>query len=236
MAGRDGLRGGGDRRPPAPVRPHRLLGDGRDQRFADTGLVVTGCPSRCCPRLCAAYAGRAEASLRDALCGARAQPSPAREPNQLPPVLALKIERARRAFVLPLQDAESRVAALRRQAQDGSEALRNNADQVAAVEAEIAPYVERFRIVAGAAGGPAPLRCASEWTAAALAARPVGAGFVAEADPAGASARANAVLLLAAALDGRTATGASPPSRACRRHLSPSAARERSMPSPAAPR
>ena len=33
----------------------------------------------------------------------------------MPPALSLKIERARRAFVVPLQDAESRVAALRQQ-------------------------------------------------------------------------------------------------------------------------
>jgi len=182
------------------------LGDGRDQRFADSGLVVSGLPEPALPELCAAYAGRAEAAIRDGLCGARLRASPGRVANQLPPALALKIERARRVFVLPLQDAQSRVAALRRQAQDGSDELRDNADQVGAIEAEIAPYVERFRLVAGDSAGPAPLRCASEWTATALAARPAGAGLVADADPAGASA--NAILLLAAALDGRTSTGA----------------------------
>ena len=182
------------------------LGDGRDQRFADSGLVVAGLPDPALPEVCAAYAGQAEASLRDALCGPRTQPSSARAASQVPPALSLKIERARRAFVVPLQDAESRVAALRQQAQDGSDELRDNADQVAAVEAEIAPYVERFRLGAGSAGGPAPLRCASDWTAATLATRPAGASLVA--DPADASARANAVLLLAAALDGRTASGA----------------------------
>jgi len=184
------------------------LGYGRDQRFADSGLVVAGLPEPALPEVCAAFAGPAEAPLRDALCGARASSSPARVTRQLPPALALKIERARRAFVLPLQDAESRVAALRRQVQDGSEDLRDNGDQVASVEAEIAPYVERFRLVAGDDRGPVPLRCASEWTAAALAARPSGAGALAAADAADVSARANAILLLAAALDGRPATGA----------------------------
>ena len=128
--------------------------------------------------------------------------------SQLPPALALKIERARRAFVIPLQDAESRVAALRLQAQDGSDELRDNTDRVAAVEAEIAPYLDRFRLAAGSAGGPTPLRCASEWTAAALATRPAGAGLASDADAAAATTRANAVMLLAAALDGRSATGA----------------------------
>ena len=136
------------------------------------------CPKPALPEICAAYRRLSvEAPLREALCGARTSSSPARVASQLPPALALKIERARRAFVLPLHDAESRVAALRRQAQDGSDELRDNADQVAAVEAEIAPYVDRFRLAAGDAGGPAPLRCASEWTAAALATRPAAAGL-----------------------------------------------------------
>ena len=112
----------------------------------------------------------------------RAQASLAPAVRHVPPALALKIDRARRAFVAPLQDAESRVAALRRQAQDGADELRDNGDQVASIEAEIAPYVERFRLIAGDPAGPMPLRCASDWTAAALAGRPFGAGATAPSD------------------------------------------------------
>jgi cell division protein FtsW (lipid II flippase) len=183
------------------------LGSGRDQRFADSGLVVAGLPDPALPELCTAYGDRAETQVREALCGARARPSSVRLPNLLPPILAAKIERARRAFVLPLHDAEDRIATVRRQAQDGAGELRDDADRIAAIEAEIAPYLERFRIAPGDAGGPAPLRCATEWAGAALAARPP-AGLAAEATAAEATAGANALLLLAAALDGRAATAA----------------------------
>ncbi len=161
------------------------LGSGRDQRFADSGLIVAGLPEPALPELCVAYGDRAEVPLRESLCGTRTRPSPARLSSSLPPALAAKIERARRAFVLPLHDAESRIATLRRQAQDGAGELRDDADRIGAIEAEIAPYVERFRIAPGDAGGPAPLRCATEWASAALAARPAAAGIAAEAEAAG---------------------------------------------------
>ena len=56
--------------------------------------------------------------------------------------------------------------------------------------------------------GPEPLRCATEWASAALALRPAAAGLAAEVTAAEPTVRANALLLLGAALDGRAATAA----------------------------
>ena len=199
------------------------LGPGRDQRFLDSGIFVSGLPEPALPELCDDYAGRAEASLREALCGTRWHASRAQSPTAVPAALALKVERSARAFVVPLRAAEARVDALRARAQEGGGELRDDTDAIAAVEAEIVPFVERYRLSPGDATGPLPLRCTARWVEAAFAARSAGAPAVDE------SARANAVLLLAAALDGRTATA-----RAAAEARLPPAAASASPPCPGA--
>ena len=82
-------------------------------------------------------------------------------------------------------------AALRQQQREGAE-LRAIADAIAAIEADLQPFVERFQLTGADAAGPRPLGCAARWAEAALAA-----------PGAPTAARANGVLLLAAALDGR---------------------------------
>ena len=116
--------------------------------------------------------------------------------------VAQAIARTSDAFQRPLRDAEQRALALRAQAESGGAELREQADAIAAIESDIAPFRQRFQIASGDDAGPLPLRCAARWVDGALAARlPAGAEAAT-----GITARANAVLLLAAALDGRAAT------------------------------
>ena len=124
-------------------------------------------------------------------------------PSSLPRI-APAIARTNEAFERPLRDAEQRALALRAQAESGGAELREQADAIAAIESDIAPFRQRFQIANGDDAGPLPLRCAARWVDGALAARlPTGAEAAN-----GITARANAVLLLAAALDGRAASGA----------------------------
>jgi len=110
--------------------------------------------------------------------------------------------RARQAFAEPVDRAEKRASELRLQQREGLGELRALADAIASIEGETQPFVERFRLTQGGESGPAPLRCAAGWVDAAL--RPVVDGG----DAAAQMPRANAVLLLAAALDGHGATEA----------------------------
>ena len=80
---------------------------------------------------------------------------------------------------------------MRQQQREGAD-LRAIADATAAIEADLRPFVERFQLGGADAAGPRPLDCAARWAEAA---------FTAPDEPA--AARANGVLLLAAALDGR---------------------------------
>ncbi|MEO5843552.1 MAG: FtsW/RodA/SpoVE family cell cycle protein, partial [Caldimonas sp.] len=178
------------------------LGAGRDQRFLDRGIAVVGLPDEALPTLCEAVGAAAEKRVADALCGARAGSS-ARPPTTVPGPLTQAIARAIGAFERPLRVAEERALALRAQAESGGAELREHADAIAAIESDIAPFRQRFQIASGDDGGPQPLRCAARWLDAAFAARPRGD---AEALARATTARANGVLLLAAALDGRAAT------------------------------
>ena len=106
--------------------------------------------------------------------------------------IADALARAGQAFLAPLNRANERLAALRQQQREGAE-LRAIADATAAIEADLQPFVERFQLGGADAAGPRPLGCATRWAEGALACT-------------GRSrrrARANGVLLLAAALDGR---------------------------------
>ena len=180
-------------------------GAGRDDRFLDRGVALAGLPDPVLPRTCDAFAAEADAGVRDSLCGARAGGARSAAPGGSPAPLARAAAQATRAFVVPIEAAERRVAELRAEAQAGDGALRDNAGAVAAIEADVAPFIARFRLSRGSADGPLPLRCASAWADEALARRPPPPTTVAS--PADGVARANAALLFGAALDGRAATG-----------------------------
>jgi len=188
---------------PSFERVAQLGGAGRDQRFLDRGILVVGLPDPVVPAACDSVGALAEARVADPLCGSRRH-AVARAPTQVPSAVAQAITRANEAFQRPLRDAEQRAIALRAQAEDGDDALRAQADAIAAIESDIAPFRQRFQIASGDDAGPLPLRCAARWLDVALASR-----GAADADAAlAATARANAVLLAAAALDGRAATSA----------------------------
>ena len=179
------------------------IGAGRDRRFAEVGFWVKGLPEPVLPAVCAAYATLAEASMRERLCGAVGGASTAPSLSRPPAVLMQAVSRAARAFLAPVIDAEARLSGLRLKQREGLGELRGTADAMAAIEAETQPFVERFQLMKADATGPVPLWCAARWLEAALdeTASPQSAdGGASE------MARANAVLLLAAAIDGRAAT------------------------------
>ena len=179
------------------------IGAGRDRRFAELGFRVTGLPEAVLPATCAAYAALAEAPLRERLCEAVDVVSTAPPLSRLPALLTQAASRSARAFLAPVREAEASLKGLQLQQREGTGELRDMAAAIAAIEAEIQPFVERFQLANADAAGPLPLWCAVRWVEAALA-EPAAAA------PGGAAmhdmARANAVLLLAAALDGRVAT------------------------------
>ena len=178
------------------------LGAGRDQRFLDRGITIVGLPDPVLREVCDDVGAAAEARVAEALCGSRAGAS-ARPSTVMPSALAHAIARTTEAFQRPLRDAEERALALRVQVENGGAELREHTDAIAAIESDIAPFRQRFQIASGDDGGPLPLRCAARWLDAALATR---LGGDADAMARVTTARANAVLLLAAALDGRSAT------------------------------
>jgi cell division protein FtsW (lipid II flippase) len=169
------------------------FGDGRDARYAEAGFRVDGLPEPVLPSICADHAALAEAPVRERLCGRVDAKSPA-PPATLPTALTQATARAAQAFNAPVLDAQLRLNALRLQQREGIGDLRDVAGAMAAIEADIRPYVERFRLDAAGDAGPLPLACALRWAQA---------GVAGDDNP---TARANAVLLFAAALDGRAAT------------------------------
>ena len=170
------------------------LGAGRDQRYADSGFPVRGLPAPSVPAVCSAVGALAEPALRDRLCG-RWRGGDARLMAQLPPALSDAVTRAGRAFLEPVETAQARIAALKLRQREGIGELRDLSDAIAATEADTQPFVERFQLAQADVPGPAPLVCATRRVEAALA-------------TSGDTARANALLLLAAALDGHPATDA----------------------------
>jgi cell division protein FtsW (lipid II flippase) len=180
------------------------LGAGRGARFRTPTLGVANLPASVLGEACASAGARAEAPLRDALCGRRIGAATAVEHDALPAFLAGAVARTDAAFGEPVRAAEARIAALRRAAADGDAGLRDSADAASAIEAELGPFVKRYGLGAAPDAGPAALHCAARL-------------IDARATPS--IPLANAVLLLAAALDGRAlvaplAADAALPSRA----------------------
>ena len=177
------------------------FGTGRDGRFADVGFKLQGLPSPVLPSACLSYGALAGAEVRERLCGAldaKASPLPTTE---LPAMLAQAVSGATHAFLAPLSEAQARLQELRLQQREGVGDLRATTDAIAAIDADTAPYIERFQLAGSDAQGPRPLVCAARWAASALA-EPAASEAGATTSTA---ARANVLVLLSAALDGRVA-------------------------------
>ena len=173
---------------------------GRDRRFAETAFAIEGLPDEVLPGACAALAAQADVSVRERLCGRMVGRSPGSLPSRLPLELAQATTQAARALAAPMRAAEARLEVLRTRQRDGSADVREMADEMAAIEAESRPFAERYRLVEPTrVSGPMPLACAARWRDSALAADRVP-------DAAADRASANALLLFAAALDGRPST------------------------------
>ncbi len=171
------------------------IGTGRDQRFADPGFWVQGLPEPTLPAVCAAHAALAEPAVRERLCGALDAVAAAQPVARMPVVLTDALSRIRQAFLEPVRNAEARADELRLQQREGIGELRALSDAIASLEAGTRPFVDRFRLAQSGEAGPAPVLCAARLVESALAADAAGPD----------TARANAVLLLAAAFDGHAA-------------------------------
>jgi cell division protein FtsW (lipid II flippase) len=174
---------------------------GRDGRFAERTVAVSRLPGSVLPSVCATLAGRIDERLGDRLCGSRkgARVNPARI-DDLPGAVIDVRSRLRQALQAPLVAADARLADLRQAQRDGVGDPAVLREQIASAESQIQQYATRFAIAPAAGSEPPALACAFEGARAALAQPAPDPGS------AGDAARANAIMLLAAALDGHPAT------------------------------
>ena len=154
----------------------QLGGAGRDQRFLDRGIVVAGLPDAIVARRLRQRRRARRSARRDGVVRSRAKGRRhARRSTCRAPSRRRSRERARHSsarFATP-SSARSRCA---REAESGGAELREQADAIAAIESDLAPFRQRFQIASGDDAGPLPLRCAARWVDGALAARlPAGA-------------------------------------------------------------
>ena len=180
------------------------FGDGRGQRFAAVELEVRGLPEPVLPAACALVADAADALLKERLCSGPRWPGSGERaalPDAWPEPLRQAAARAARALAAPVAQAQAEAQALRQRQHEGIGDLRALADAAAAIEADSAPYRARFQLRDGTA---LPLQCLVD-EALLTASR---AGDMPGTHAAPPAARANALLLQAAALDGRPATAA----------------------------
>jgi len=170
---------------------------GRDRRFAEPLLAVGGLPEPVLPELCAAYGAMAEPVVRERLCGRGAGGAASDSIDRLPLPVVRADARARQAFLSPLRDARARLDDLRQRQRQGLGDLLALGDAIESAETELQPFVERYRLDYPGVEGPLPLACAYERVEAALT-RPLTLNPDVT--------KANAVMLLAGALDGHPAT------------------------------
>jgi cell division protein FtsW (lipid II flippase) len=173
---------------------------GRDGRFADAIVGVSHLPGPVLPSVCATLSGRVDERLRDRLCGSRkaARVDPVRI-EDLPRAVIDVRAHLRQALQAPLVAADARLADLRQAQREGAgdpDVLR---ESITSAEAQIQQYATRFAIAPAADAEPPALACAFEGARAALAPPAPNPGSDGDA------ARANTVMLLAAALDGHPA-------------------------------
>ncbi|MEO5771186.1 MAG: hypothetical protein ABIQ29_03870, partial [Burkholderiaceae bacterium] len=186
--------------------------EGRDRRFAAAPVSVATLPSPSLPAVCRAFAAQAQPLVQARLCGAGHDTSAdvASDGQAVTlRLLAASTAQAGAALVQPLQQAQDRLDRMRAAApeagSEGGKEVRAEANAVAAIEADLLPYIERFQlrgaVLAGEGVGPPALACAQQGLQAALAFGGGGGGSAP-------TRRADAVLLYAAALDGHGSTGA----------------------------
>ena len=173
------------------------VGAGRDQRFAEQSAQIRGLPPAVLPAVCASASAIAESMLVERLCSGLHVAARDLAAARLPLPLGDALTRAGRAFDEPLQQAQARLVELRLRQREGIGDVRGLSDAIASLEAEVQPLLQRFQLTLGTEPGPLPLVCATQRVTSAL-----GAG------EAPGMPQANAVLLLAAALDGDPATPA----------------------------
>jgi cell division protein FtsW (lipid II flippase) len=171
---------------------------GRQGRFAEPVLTVRGLPDPVLPKLCTSLGSFAEPIVRDRLCGrTRAIPESERI-ERMPLVLAGAMTAAKEAFLAPLKEAQAWSAELQQQQREGAGDLLVLGNAIEAAAAEVQPFIKHYSI--DSAGGPRPLVCAFNRVERALALAAAAPGVARK------TARANAVMLLGAALDGHAAT------------------------------
>jgi len=182
----------------------RVAGDdaGRDRRFAEAIVTVRGLPDPVLPALCASYGASAEPLVRERLCR-RIEPAATADTSRMPASLADTRRRVRTAFLAPRSETQARLADLRLQQREGLGDLLVLSNAIEATEAELQPFVNRYVLDGPEGTGPAPLECAFEKVEASLARNPTPTAGSLQA-----TARANSLLLLGAAIDGHPATPA----------------------------
>ena len=178
----------------------RLAADdvGRDGRFADAAISVGGLPEHVLPALCASHGALAEPMVRDRLCRRSELRSEAAPPSALPRSVVEAYGQTVSAFRRPLAEAERRRGELRLQQREGLGDLLALGNAIESIDAELAPYIERYSLAGRGEAAPLPLACAFDAVKSAIGAP----------SERGDAAQANALLLLGAALDGHGATGA----------------------------
>jgi len=177
--------------------------EGRDGRFAHDPIAVTGLPPAVLPKLCESVGSMAEPFLAARLCAGTKAPADRPALDRLPAALTDANTRARAAFDAPLASARARIVELQLQQREGRGDLLPLGNTIEATSAEVRPLIERYAIDAAYSPLPLPLACANDMIATSFPSRR-SASFEEGND----AARANALLLLAAAFDGDGRTAA----------------------------
>lgn len=170
---------------------------GRGDRYAQAELLIAGLPPPVLPDVCRTHAAGAELQVRERLC-ANVAPASHGEAGRLPQALVDALVRVKRVFGEPFEKAQARAADLRLQQREGVGDLLALADAIGTVDADLRPFIQRYALGGGPGVGPMPLHCAVSAIETALA-RAAGPARVQTVE------RNNAILLLAAAIDGHGA-------------------------------
>ena len=176
--------------------------EGRDGRFALEPIEVAALPTPVLPDVCETHAALAEPFVAERLCRRGVRVAEPTSVERIPSALLAASAHVKAAFGAPIARAEARISELEAQRRDGASDVLQSGDAIDGVHAVIRPFVQRYAIDAQHASMPLPLACAYE-TVASMRATPKRAQIGEGAD----TARANAVLLLAAAFDGDARTG-----------------------------
>jgi cell division protein FtsW (lipid II flippase) len=177
--------------------------EGRDGRFTRDPIAVNGLPSAVLPSVCDSVGVLAEPFVAARLC-AGINDAVDRPPiDRVPAPLVDASARARAAFEAPLAGAHARIVELQLQQRQGGDDLLRIGNAIEAAQVEVRPLIERYAIDAAYSPLPLPLACANDLIAASLLAR-----RSARIEEGADAARANALLLLAAAFDGDGRAGA----------------------------